>query len=91
MHSGLKGSDFIPTLLANGNQTSSNSNRYSNFEFTDGAVYNQVKLISDSLAFESDNHNFGTIAAPESCTLALLGPGLAGFGAHVVAKLPDSA
>jgi hypothetical protein len=76
----LSGSD-LPTLMADGNQTAWTSNRYLNFFFTDGDLFDRVVLRSDGYAFESDNHAFAAVAVPEPATLALLAVGLLGIGA----------
>ncbi len=72
----------IYDLLANGGQSSWASNRYVNFLFTEGDVFDRIVLVSTNWAFESDNHAFGSIATsvPEPGTLALFGLGLMGLG-----------
>ena len=67
----------MPSLLANGNQSSSLSNAYINFFFGD-LLFNAVRLTSTNYAFESDNHAFGA-NVPEPGALALFGIGLAGL------------
>ncbi|HEY7641589.1 MAG TPA: PEP-CTERM sorting domain-containing protein [Steroidobacteraceae bacterium] len=75
------GTEIWP-LLANGGQTSWSSNRYVNFFFTDGALFNRIVFTSTNFAFESDNHAFGNIPTrvPEPGTLALFSLGLIGVG-----------
>ena len=70
------GSDLAP-LLADGNQTAWSSNRYINFYFTDGDVFDEVRLTSTRFAFETDNHAFGNV--PEPSVLALFAAGLFGI------------
>jgi hypothetical protein len=76
----FSGSD-LPPLVANGNQTAWSSNRYLNFFFSDGDLFDRVVLRSDGYAFESDNHAFRAVSVPEPGTLALLAAGLLGIGA----------
>jgi hypothetical protein len=75
------GADIF-SLLANGGQTSWASNRYVNFLFTDGDLFDRIVLVSTNWAFESDNHAFGntTTSVPEPGTLAMFGLGLIGLG-----------
>jgi hypothetical protein len=76
------GADIF-SLLANGGQSSWASNRYVNFLFTDGDLFDRIVLVSTNWAFESDNHAFGnvTTSVPEPGTLAMFGLGLMGLGA----------
>ena len=78
---GYDGADIFP-LLANGGQTSWASNRYVNFFFNSGDVFDRIVLTSTNYAFESDNHAFGNIrkSVPEPGTLAMFGLGLVGLG-----------
>jgi hypothetical protein len=71
----------IHLLLANGGQTSWTSNRYVNFLFTEGDLFDRIILVSSNWAFESDNHAFAKIstAVPEPGTLAMFGLGLTGL------------
>jgi hypothetical protein len=75
----FSGSDISP-LIANGDQGSWNSNRYVNFFFTDGDMYDTIRLNSTSYAFETDNHAYGVVAVPEPSIIALFGLGLLGLG-----------
>lgn len=70
----------IQGLLANGNQTSWESNRFINFFFTDGMSYDSYKMTSNGYAFETDNHAYGNVAVSEPATVALFGLGLAALG-----------
>jgi hypothetical protein len=68
--------------MASGNQTSYSSNRFVNFFFGDGVLFDRVVLSSTNFAFESDNHAFGkTTSVPEPATLTLLSAGLVALGA----------
>lgn len=78
----ITGSEFIP-LLANGNQSSWDSNRFINFEFT-GGTYNEIRLTSQGLAFETDNHAYGNVLQSVNVSspsaFVLVGLGLLGLG-----------
>jgi PEP-CTERM motif-containing protein len=73
------GAEIYP-LLANGGQGDWASNRYVNFLFTDGDLFDRIVLTSTNYAFESDNHAFGNVKVPEPGTLALFGLALMGLG-----------
>lgn len=76
-----EGGDVYP-LLANGGQTSWASNRYVNFFFTEGDLFDRIVLTSTNYAFESDNHAFGNVtkAVPEPGTFALFALAMMGMG-----------
>ena len=67
-------------LIANGNQTSDDSNRFVNF-FFGGERFDTVVLSSTSYAFESDNHAYRVAPVPLPAAAWLLLSGLVGFGA----------
>jgi hypothetical protein len=75
------GADIF-SLMANGGQSSWASNRYVNFLFTEGDLFDRIVLVSTNWAFESDNHAFGnvTTSVPEPGTVAMFGLGLIGLG-----------
>ncbi|AUM12227.1 Npun_F0296 family exosortase-dependent surface protein [Ketobacter alkanivorans] len=73
---GFSGSDLGP-LLADGNQGSWSSNRYINFMFTGGDLFDTVALTSTNFAFESDNHAYARV--PEPPVFVLLAVGLVGL------------
>ena len=70
----------LPPLVANGAQAAWSSNRYLNFFFTDGDVFDRIVLRSDGYAFESDNHTVRAVSVPEPATFALMAAGLLGIG-----------
>jgi hypothetical protein len=72
------GDDISPPLTADGGQGDWDSNRYVNFFFTDGDMYDTIRLTSTNYAFETDNHAFAVI--PEPSIIALFGLGLLGLG-----------
>ena len=74
--SSFSGADLGP-LLADGNQGSWTSNRYVNFMFTGGDLFDTVMLTSTNYAFESDNHAYARV--PEPPVFVLLGLGLLGL------------
>ncbi len=69
------------SLVTNGAQAAwGSSNRYLNFFFTDGDLFDRILVGSDGYAFESDNHAVAAVSVPEPATLALLAAGLLGIG-----------
>jgi hypothetical protein len=73
----FSGNDLSP-LLANGAQGNWTSNRFVNFYFTNGLRYDEIQLVSDGYAFETDNHAFANVSEPS--IIALLGLSLIGLG-----------
>jgi hypothetical protein len=74
------GAQFPP---ANGNQTDYESNKYINFEFVNGEMFDAVRFTSTNFAFESDNHAYRAVSGgsvPAPGPLALFGLGLAALG-----------
>jgi hypothetical protein len=71
------GTDIVGSSYDNGDQVSTNSNRYINFNFG-SERFDSVRLTSTNYAFESDNHSYRAVSVPEPGTLALLGLGLLG-------------
>lgn len=67
-------------LIANGNQSSNNSNRFVNFFFGSDR-FDRVVLTSTQFAFESDNHAYRVAPVPLPAAAWLLLSGLVGFGA----------
>jgi len=84
---GSYGGADIESVAANGWRGSWLSNRYVNFLFTGGSVFDRIVLTSTHYAFESDNHAFGNIVStsrieevPEPGTLALFALALIAVG-----------
>lgn len=73
---GFGGADLGP-LSADGGQGSWNSNRFINFMFSGGDLFDMVMLSSDGYAFESDNHAYANV--PEPPVFVVLAVGLAGL------------
>jgi hypothetical protein len=69
---------------ADGNQSSSTTNRFVEFTFDGGDVFNSVQFLSSQNAFEFDNVAFGDLGGgpnvPEPASAALLGIALFGLG-----------
>lgn len=73
------GGGELSPLQDNGGQGTWDSNRYINFYFTDGALFDTVVLASSNYAFESDNHAYARVGVPEPGTMALFAMGLLGL------------
>lgn len=54
------GADLVGAF-ANGNQVSFSSNRFINFQFATGEIFNKIVMTSTNWAFESDNHAVANI------------------------------
>ena len=67
----LSGADLIPTLLATGNQTSYDTNRYVKFYLTSG-TFDTARLTSTNNSFEVDNIAAG-VPEPSTWVMMLLG------------------
>lgn len=78
------GTDLLGAF-ANGDQVNTSSNRFINFQFMAGELFNKIVLSSNGYAFESDNHAFATVNTsrvsdvPEPATVLLMLLGLAGI------------
>jgi hypothetical protein len=66
----VTGSDVIAAGTALGDQTAAGSNRYVNFVLND-MWFNKIEFGTSNYAFESDNHAFARVSAPEPGTLPL--------------------
>lgn len=76
------GADLF-AAYANGNQQDPLSNRYVNFEFGNGEVFDTIVLSSNGFAFESDNHAFvAASSVPEPAAALLMLLGIAGIRAR---------
>jgi hypothetical protein len=64
------GLDVAPP--ADGNQQAEATNRYVNFWFQNGEMYDAVRLSSNGFAFESDNHAYRVTASVPEPAAALL-------------------
>jgi PEP-CTERM motif-containing protein len=79
------GSDLVGAF-ANGNQVSFSSNRFINFQFGGGELFNKITMTSTNWAFESDNHAVvsvvtgKTASVPEPATALMMILGLIGVG-----------
>ncbi|MES2626896.1 MAG: PEP-CTERM sorting domain-containing protein [Pseudomonadota bacterium] len=83
----FSGNDLVGAF-ANGNQMDFSSNRFINFAFGAGEIFNKIVMTSTNWAFESDNHavvrveidNKLEASVPEPATALLMILGLFGVG-----------
>jgi hypothetical protein len=69
------GANFPPI----GGLTGAAGSKYINFDFTMGDFFDEIRLTSTNIAFESDNHAFRAARVSEPMTVGLLGAGLLGL------------